>query len=96
MLEGPAKVEKDSATLVFRSLYRAFTYSWGGAFTLSDTKTDTHTDKLTQNPTGMVSVQYEHVNTILFDPFFVNVCIDLGVGQREHTINATVSHQYIH
>ena len=33
----------------------------------------------------VVSVQCEHLNTILYNPFFIGVCIGLGVGQCEHT-----------
>ena len=33
-----------------------------------------------------MSVQCEHLYTILCNPFFVGVCIGLGVGRCEHTI----------
>ena len=50
-------------------------YIWpsNGTFTLPDTETDTETDKLTQDPmgicVGVVSVRYEHLNTILYKLF---------------------------
>ena len=59
-----------------------------GVFTLADTDTNTNTDKM-----GGVGVsdcvcvgQYEHLHTILYNPFFIGV----GVGQCEHSINPVV------
>ena len=39
----------------------------------------------------VVLVQCEHLHTILYNPFFIGVCIGLGVGQREHTITLNES-----
>ena len=33
-----------------------------------------------------VSVQCEHLHTILYNPFFIGVCVSVGVRQCEHTI----------
>ena len=54
--------------------------------------------KQTQIPTNLhrtqwesvlvsVSVQYKHLHTILYNPFFIGLCIRLGVGQCEYTIS---------
>ena len=31
-------------------------------------------------------MQCEHLHTILYNPFFIGVCIGLGIGQCEHAI----------
>ena len=33
-----------------------------------------------------VSVQYEHLYIILYNPFFIGLCIGIDVGQCEHTM----------
>ena len=60
-----------------------------GVFTLPDTDTDT--DKMGLQPIcTCVGVcvcvgQYEHLHTILYNPFFIGVCV--GVGQCKHSIS---------
>ena len=36
----------------------------------------------------VVSVQCEHLHTILYNPFIIGVCIGLGIRQCEHTIKS--------
>ena len=33
-----------------------------------------------------MSVQYEHLHTILYNPFFIGICVSVRVGQCEHSI----------
>ena len=56
----------------------------------TDTKTesDLDTDKFTMNPMGIcvgLYGLYEHLHTILYNPFFIGFFIGPGVGQCEHT-----------
>ena len=39
-----------------------------------------------------VSVQYEHLHTILYNPFFIGLLIVVGVRQYEHTVSAMSYH----
>ena len=69
-------------------------FMWGyGAFTLPDTNTDTNTEtdelQLATVLNGIVvSVQHEYLHTILYNPFFIGVC----VGQCEHSIEVGTSY----
>ena len=57
-----------------------------GAFTLTETGADTEieTDKIATILNGtVVSVQCEHLRTILYNPLFIGLCIGLGLSQWE-------------
>ena len=66
-------------------------------FTLADTDTDTNTDKMGLQPicicvtvsvgVGVSVDQCEHFCILELNPFFSDVCVSVGVGQCEHTIN---------
>ena len=39
-----------------------------------------------------VSVQYENLHTILYNPFFVSLGVCVGIGQCEHTITRVLGY----
>ena len=68
-------------------------------FTLTEPETDTEreTNKMATTPNGIrVSVQYEHLHTILYKPFFVSLSIGLSLCRCEQTVKCsmTVSTQF--
>ena len=57
-----------------------------GTFTLTETgaDTETETDKIATILNGtVVSVQCEHLHTILYNLFFIGLCIGLDLSQWE-------------
>ena len=36
-----------------------------------------------------MSVEYEHLHTVLYNPFFVGVCAGVCIGQCVHSINVS-------
>ena len=59
------------------------------------TDTETKTDLITtmskwESVLMSVSVQYEHLHTILYNPFFICLGVCVSVGQCERTIRSDV------
>ena len=56
------------------------------------TPRQTDTDNLTPNPVGSVSVsvQYEHLHTILYSPLFIGLCTSLCVGQCNTALHSGI------
>ena len=62
--------------------YRITRHGIDGVFTLTVTDTETGTKNRTQW-LASVSEQSEHLNTVLYNPFFIGIYVGLSVGLCE-------------